>query len=136
MVEPAVSDAPEPSKPTNRLLPDMSNLQEFWQARMGQPGYYNGRLGTPEGRVSPFLMMPDPSIRATVGEAKRWRSRVRAEIFRREEALKSLSALIKERVRVKVYDYIFGWILEDPDRNHQDWSESSVDPKEDAHLFL
>lgn len=136
MAETVVSDAPEPNKPTNRLLNDMSNLQEFWQARLGREGYYNGRLGTPEDRVSPFMFLPDPPRRATVAEARNWRTKVRAEIFRREEAFKSLPALLKERARVKVYDYIFGWILEDPDRGQSHFGDRLIHRDEDADLFI
>lgn len=133
MAETAVSDAPEPSKPTDRMLDDMSNLLEFWQARLGDPGYYNGRLGAPEDRVSPFMFLPDPPSRPTVAEAKRWRARVRAGIVRREEIIKSLPAALKERARVKVYDYIFGWILEDSDRRQRHQGDRLAD---DANLFF
>lgn len=95
-----------------RINDDLSNVQEFYESRL--PDGWNGRLGGLENNL--FMMLPDPPPCATVGEAKSWRQTVRAGIVRREEMLKGLPAVLKERARVKVYDNIFGWILKDPNR--------------------
>lgn len=42
----------------------------------------------------------------------------------------------KARLRKKVYDYIFGWILEDPDRGQSRSGDRLVVREKDADLFI
>ena len=118
--------------PVVRLNADLSNVQEFYESRL--PEGWNGRLGGSDNNL--FVTMPAPPPRATVAQAKSWREKVRANIVRREEMFKSIPAMLKERARVKVYDYIFGWILEDLDRGQTRLGKYSSDVRGDVNLHL
>lgn len=135
MAETAVSDVPDPEKPvTHRILPDLSNVNDFYQARYGDFSY-NGRLGTPQDQITPFLMMPDPPVIARK-VYRRWRNKVRAHVVRRQEMIKGFPAALKEKARIKVYDMIFGWILA-PNDNASFTDGAPVQMvKQDIDLFL
>lgn len=108
----AETAAPDPDKPTHRLLPDMSNLQEFWLARLDTP--INGRLTGPED-LSPFMFMPDPPVAAAMPHPRVVAAVVKVKRLR-VKARASIHVALRERVRVKVYDHILRWISRDLDR--------------------
>src|SRR6478609_6075138 len=105
---------PDPEKPSDRArrgprmdvgedgYPTDVNVIDFYHAIL--PKAKNGRLdGNSWGYDVPSR--PDPTV--TVRERRLWRERVRASIVRREEIVKSLPAMLRERARVAVYHHLF-----------------------------
>lgn len=124
-----MTEYPRPPK----IVSDLSNAQEFYEFL--QPPH-SGLGRKSENRDAAFLFMPDPLKRARAAiEHKSWRASVKAGIVRREEMLKGLPAMLKERLRVEVYDLVFGWILDNSNSRKRDLGKYPADQRDDVSLF-
>lgn len=94
------------------------------------PGFSNGRLGS-NGGMDPVwndVQPPTPKV-LTVTEYEAYKRKIKHNLRRFEREAKGFPAKLKERVRFKVHDRIFGWLLE-PNLTFSDYGSGS-----DASLF-